>query len=924
MVSDGGLRLRERTRNICILAHVDHGKTTLADHLIAAAGDGVVHPKQAGKLRYLDFLDDEQQRCITIKSASIALRYRDHAINLIDSPGHIDFCGEVSTAVRLSDGALVLVDVCEGIHVQTHAVLRQAWLERVAPCLVLNKVDRLVTELKLSPLEAYRRMERIIAEVNGIVSGFRSESYFFRDGEQHEEESGFADFSPVAGNVAFASALDGWAFRTHDLVEVCEIKLDHCVTARELEEKLWGDFFLVTEDKKHKIVSEQELPNGAKTAAPNTRKPLFVRLILESLWQVYSSLEKVGDESGKILSKVTNVMKLSVPERELRSGGRASLQAVMSRWLPLSDKLLDMVVQALPDPARAQAYRSNHLLPPRAASSFSTLISPSQQQLLDEIEHARMSVKKCDDSRGAPCVVYVSKMFAVPASMIPRGRGDEEDECFLAFARVFSGVLVAGQRVYVLSDVYDPTVDTDKRSFEVATVTALYVMIGQGLKPVDKAAAGNVVAIQGLGEEVLKTATLSSSPNCWPLAGLSFQAAPIVRVAVEPSNPANLAQLLKGLKLLNRADPMVQVTFSSTGEYVLSAAGEVHLELCVKELRERFARVELEVSAPLVAFRETIDDDSAITSERSEEEEQEEGRKERCVSFTTPNRRYTGSVEVWRLPSSVLEAIESSGLVKTGKETCCSETLAAHLLANPATKRELLGEIIWSCCGANLLVSSPELLQSCGSEEDSASLESSIVTGFQLACTAGPLCKEPLWGLAFRIKVATCSNAGHGGVENSGQVIKVIKEACLEAVAKRNPRLVEAMYLCEVSTSSLFLGQMYGVLARRRARVVKEEMAEGRDVFAVVAFVPVAESFGLAEELRKRTSGAASPQLRFSHWEVAEDDGDDELEMAERDEEQGGGFAKRLIDAVRRRKGLAVKENLVRHAAKQRTLARKV
>ncbi|KAG4910500.1 hypothetical protein JHK87_056616 [Glycine soja] len=133
---------RDLICNICILAHVDHGKTTLVDHLIAAAGDGVVHPKLAGRVRFMEYLDEEQHRAITMKSSSILLRY---AVNLIDSPDHIDFCSEVSTAARLGDGALLLVDVVEGVHIQTHAVLRQCWIERLIPCLVLNKLDRLIT-----------------------------------------------------------------------------------------------------------------------------------------------------------------------------------------------------------------------------------------------------------------------------------------------------------------------------------------------------------------------------------------------------------------------------------------------------------------------------------------------------------------------------------------------------------------------------------------------------------------------------------------------------------------------------------------------------------------------------------------------------------------------------------------------------------
>ena len=181
-------RFPDNIRNICVLAHVDHGKTTLSDGLIAH--NGFISQKLAGKLRFMDFLDDEQRRGITMKSAAISLLYTpkcavsgDEAqpepllINLIDSPGHVDFCSEVSTAARLSDGGLVVVDVVEGICVQTHAVLRQAWEERLQVCLVFNKLDRLIVEMGYTPLEAYERMRNLLNEINGVMSAFVSEKF---------------------------------------------------------------------------------------------------------------------------------------------------------------------------------------------------------------------------------------------------------------------------------------------------------------------------------------------------------------------------------------------------------------------------------------------------------------------------------------------------------------------------------------------------------------------------------------------------------------------------------------------------------------------------------------------------------------------------------------------------------------------------
>ncbi|XP_074593182.1 elongation factor-like GTPase 1 isoform X4 [Brevipalpus obovatus] len=178
-----------RIRNVCILAHVDHGKTTLADHLIAS--DGIITTKLAGKTRYMDSRPDEQQRGITMKSSSIALKYsmtdqNDYLINLIDSPGHVDFCGEVSTAIRLCDGAIIVIDVIEGVCAQTRTVIRQAWIERLKPILVLNKIDRLILERKLKPLDAYVHLQQILEQVNAIMSEFFTAD---RIGKEEEEDT---------------------------------------------------------------------------------------------------------------------------------------------------------------------------------------------------------------------------------------------------------------------------------------------------------------------------------------------------------------------------------------------------------------------------------------------------------------------------------------------------------------------------------------------------------------------------------------------------------------------------------------------------------------------------------------------------------------------------------------------------------------
>ncbi|EEF46662.1 translation elongation factor, putative [Ricinus communis] len=1020
-----------KVRNICILAHVDHGKTTLADHLIAATGGGLLHPKLAGKLRFMDYLDEEQRRAITMKSSSIALHYKDYSINLIDSPGHMDFCSEVSTAARLSDGALVLVDAVEGVHIQTHAVLRQSWLEKLSPCLVLNKIDRLICELKLSPMEAYNRLLRIVHEVNGIMSAYKSEKYLSDvdsilsapSGELGDENLELIEddeedtFQPQKGNVAFVCALDGWGFSISEFAEFYASKLG--ASSAALQKALWGPRYFNPKTKM--IVGKKGLEGGGKA------RPMFVQFVLEPLWQVYhSALEPDGNKG--LLEKVIKSFNLSVPPRELQNKDpKLVLQAVMSRWLPLSDSVLSMVVKCMPDPIAAQSFRISRLLPKR-----DVLHDVADPSVITETDLVRKSIEICDSSPEAASVAFVSKMFAVPTKMLPQrgpngeilnnysdenGNG-ESDECFLAFARIFSGVLYSGQRVFVLSALYDPLRgDSMQKHVQEAELHSLYLMMGQGLKPVTSAKAGNVVAIRGLGQHILKSATLSSTRNCWPFSSMTFQVAPTLRVAVEPSDPADITALMKGLRLLNRADPFVEVTVSSRGEHVLAAAGEVHLERCVKDLRERFAKVSLEVSPPLVSYKETIENNASNAFDNLKSL----SKSSDYVEKITPNGRCVVRAQVMKLPPALTKVLDESGSIlgdiiggnlgqsNRGVETQGSSVLqdensveALKKRITDAVESEVLSwsendkdrpekyklkwqkllKKIWALgprqVGPNILFTpdlkskindssvlirgSPHVSEKLGlvdnyrdcntpanaSSEvtkplqmEAESLQNSLVSGFQLATAAGPLCDEPMWGVAFVVEAYVSPLAEQADESESnqqseqygmftGQVMAAVKDACRAAVLQNKPRLVEAMYFCELNTPTEFLGPMYAVLNRRRARVLKEEMQEGSPLFTVHAYVPVSESFGFPDELRRWTSGAASALLVLSHWEALPEDPFFVPKTEEEIEEFGDGSSvlpntsRKLIDAVRRRKGLPVEEKVVQHATKQRTLARKV
>jgi elongation factor 2 len=194
---------KEDIRNVGIIAHIDHGKTTMTDSLLAEAG--LLSPKIAGEARALDYLEEEQKRGITIKTANISLLHemegRPYVINLIDTPGHVDFTGKVTRALRAIDGAVVVVDAVEEVMVQTETVTHQALDDRVKPVLFINKVDRLINELRLTPDEIQKKIVRIIRDFNNLIDIY---------GEPGFKEKCKVD--PAKESVAFGSALHKWGF----------------------------------------------------------------------------------------------------------------------------------------------------------------------------------------------------------------------------------------------------------------------------------------------------------------------------------------------------------------------------------------------------------------------------------------------------------------------------------------------------------------------------------------------------------------------------------------------------------------------------------------------------------------------------------------------------------------------------------------
>ncbi|KAF1949816.1 elongation factor 2 [Byssothecium circinans] len=1072
----------EGIRNICILAHVDHGKTSLTDALIAT--NGIISPKMAGKVRYLDSRPDEQLRGITMESSAISLYFsilrrsspdappeqKEHLINLIDSPGHIDFSYEVSTASRLCDGAVVLVDAVEGVCSQTVTVLRQTWIEKLKPLLVINKMDRLITELKMTPSEAYTHLSKLLEQVNAVMGSFyqgerMEEDLRWREkieerlnAAAEEKESATASsvsengdsidtintpaeyeekddediyFAPEKNNVIFGSAIDGWAFTVKQFAGLYERKLG--IKRSILEKVLWGDFYL--DPKTKRVLSSKHLKG-------RHLKPMFVQLVLDNIWAVYEAT--TGGNNGKgdptMVEKIIKSLNLTIPTHVLRSRDpRALLTTLFASWLPLSTALLVSVIEYLPSPRKAQAERIPELIDN----------SPGADDVSPEIRSAMTEFKT---SKDAPVVAYVSKMVAVLESELPQNKrrggalsaeearelgrkkraeigrqqalsntdadindmtstldsaaiGEtetpeqveetkEEEEHLVGFARIYSGTLSVGDEVYVLGPKFTPSRPHAAPEPQKVKITALYLMMGRSLQPLNSAPAGVVFGIGGLAGHVLKSGTLCSQlPGSVNLAGINMGTHPIVRVALEPENPYDLEKMINGLKLLVQSDACAEYEVLSSGEHVISTAGELHLERCLKDLRERFAKCEIQAGEPIVPYRESI----VAAEEMNPPKDPDLPRG--TVIGTTANKQVSVRLRVRPLPASVTDFLsKNSGAIKRlyaeksaeeerqrqGDESHAEDGMeeaeqqeTGHALSLADFKQQLEAAFkeakgqreIWTDViekitafgprriGPNILVDATKdgicgrvLRETAAPEPESTKLTSHTITAhtftdkityaFQLATAQGPCCAEPVQGIAVFLEDISVSipsteeSAPDRMGRLTGEVIKTVRSSIHQGFLDWSPRILLAMYTCEIQASTDVLGRVYAVLTRRRGHILSETLSStssasttGNQTFTITALLPVAESFGFSDEIRKRSSGSASPQLRFAGFEMlhqdpfwvpfTEDELEDLGELADRE-----NVARRYMDRVRRRKGLLVREVLVRDAEKQKNLKR--
>lgn len=561
------LSFPEGIRNIAIAGHLHHGKTAFVDMLVQQTHDlqerldKRVGRRRDEQLRYTDTHFLERERGLSIKSAPISLvmqgtRGKSHMLNVIDTPGHVNFVDEVACSMRLVDGVAIVVDVVEGVQVNTEQVIKHAAREDLPMVLVVNKMDRLILELKLPPTDAYFKLKHVIEQVNSVIEGVLG-----RAGEKKR-------LSPEKGNVAFSCSDMDWVFTLPSFARQYSEKFSK-LDSSEFAKRLWGDIFYNPRSRKF---SRKAVEEGAKRS--------FVHWVLEPIYKLYSH---TISESPEDLADTLATLDIVLKPHQLKSDAKVLMKLVAAQFFGDAGSFVDMVVQHVPSPVEGAQRNLERYYTGPPDSETATAMS------------------KCDPD--GPLVVQITKLY-----------NNTDATGFDAFGRIMSGTAYPDTQVQVLGESYslDDPEDATK-----GTISDVRIACSRYSIPVSGLPAGNLVLLSGISNSISKTATVI--PNSLPgdedpyiFRPIRHVSESVIKVAVEPVNPSELPKMLEGLRKISKSYPLVTTKVEESGEHVVLGTGELYMDCVLHDLRTLYAEMDIKVSDPVTRFCETVTETSAI------------------------------------------------------------------------------------------------------------------------------------------------------------------------------------------------------------------------------------------------------------------------------------------------------------------------
>jgi elongation factor 2 len=683
-------------------------------------------------------------------------------------------------------------------------VLRQAIQEGVKPVAFVNKIDRLILETKDDPETIYQKIQRILETLNSVIMTYSNDESL--------------QVSPLDGTVGFGSAYFGWGFTLNTFAKAMTAKVPE--NREKVMKKLWGDNFY---DEATKKWSTRQTPDSVRG---------FCRFVLGPIFAV-RELCYADDKEGLAAKLALFNAKLTVEEYEFKE--KALYGVALKRMIPLINPMLELIIDKLPSPSESQKNRVDVLY---------------DGDLTDDCAEG---IRTCDEK--GPLMIYISKM-------IPEKTGR-----FIAFGRVFSGTLKSGMKVNILGPNYHVDESGRKADYhQNVTIQRSLVMIAGKFEAVSEIKCGNTCAIVGVDNYILKTGTITNSPTASPIKTMKFSVSPVVKVAVRVKDMSKLQTLIDGINKLSHTDPCIECkTDPVTKETTIAATGELHLEICLNDLKDFIGDVELIVSEPVVPFEESVTKSSSLI----------------CLA-KSPNGLNRVFVSAEPLSPELINDIHS-GFFDINSSTR-ARTLVEKYGWNPDDARKIIG---FGPPGRNTNV----LVDVSRGVPYFNEIKETCLSGFHNVMSNGPLGKEYMRGVRINIHDAMVhADAVHRG---GAQIEPAMRRACFAAILSASPTLYEPIFIAEITTPLHKIGSVYSCLNTRRGKMESQEDREGTPLTVTKAKLPVAESFGINDELRSTTGGESFITLSFNSYDQVPGDYMEE-----------GTKNNTYISLIRKRKGM--------------------
>lgn len=556
----------DQTRNVALAGHLHHGKTAFMDmlvmetHDIADRLDRRVGKKRDEALRYTDVHTLERERGVSIKAAPMSLvlqstKGKSHLLHIIDTPGHVNFVDEVAAAFRLVDGVCLVVDVVEGVQVNTEQIIKHAVLEDIPLTLIINKMDRLILELKLPPKDAYFKLKHVVEEVNTVIAN------------TVPTKAASRRLSPEKGNVLFACTDMGWCFTLPSFAKMYTDTYGD-INADDFARRLWGDVYY--NPKKRNFTRKPAEERSARS---------FVHFVLEPIYKIFT--HSISD-SPEQLKLVLASLGIELKPSQYKADANVILKLVCEQFFGPSTGFVDMVVKHIPSP------------------------SEGAQRLLERYYTGPLDTKVAESMRtcnqDGPLVVHVTKLF-----------NTSDAKSFYSFGRVLSGTARPGAAVRVLGEGY--SLD-DEEDMTMASIGEVFIAESRYNVPTDGVPAGNMVLLGGIDNSIVKSATivppkLEDDEDAFIFKPVTHFTESVLKVAVEPINPSELPKMLDGLRKVQKSYPLISTKVEESGEHIILGTGELYMDCVLHDLRRLYADMDIKVSDPVTRFCETVVETSA-------------------------------------------------------------------------------------------------------------------------------------------------------------------------------------------------------------------------------------------------------------------------------------------------------------------------